>query len=71
MRVGELGALEWRDVDVTGSRFRIRAGKTRTARRWVAVPEWLMDEIAATCPPDDRTPERRCSRVHPATSLRT
>jgi integrase len=41
------------------SRFRIRQGKTATARRWVAVPEWVMDEIAETCPPDDRTPERR------------
>jgi integrase len=59
MRVGELAALEWRDVDVDGSRFRIRHGKTRTARRWVAVPEWLMIDIAETTPPDDRTPERR------------
>jgi integrase len=58
MRVGELVALEWRDVDVPGSRFRIRRGKTATARRWVAVPGWLMEEIAATCPPDDRTAER-------------
>jgi integrase len=59
MRVGELTALEWRDVDVAGSRFRIRSGKTAAARRWVAVPPWLMVEIQATCPPDDRTPERR------------
>lgn len=59
MRVGEAAALEWRDVDVAASRFRIRQGKTATARRWVAVPEWLMEEITETCPPDDRVPERR------------
>jgi integrase len=59
MRVGELRDLEWRDVDIAESRFRIRQGKTATARRWVAVPDWLMTEISDTCPPDDRTPERR------------
>jgi integrase len=65
-RSGELGAvtqdahdLGWQDVDVSGSRFRIRQGKTAAARRFVAVPVALMDEIAATTPPDDRTPERR------------
>jgi integrase len=59
MRIGELAALEWRDVDITGSRFRIRDGKTAAARRWVAVPEELMMEITAVTPPDDRTAERR------------
>ena len=59
MRVGDLRDLEWRDVDLAESRFRIRQGKTATARRWVSVPEWLMEEIAATRPPDDRTPEGR------------
>jgi integrase len=59
MRVGELAVLEWRDVDQAESRFRIRQGKTATARRWIAVPEWLMDEIAETTPPDDRVAERR------------
>jgi integrase len=58
-RVGELHALEWGDVDETGARFRVKAGKTAAARRWVAVPEWLMIEVAATCPREDRTPERR------------
>ena len=29
MRVGELHALEWRDVDEAGVRFRVRHGKTR------------------------------------------
>lgn len=59
MRVGELHALEWRDVDIAESRFRVRGGKTPAARRWVAVPESLMVTIAETVPPDDRTPERR------------
>jgi integrase len=59
MRVGELAELEWQDVDVAGSRFRIRRGKTASARRWVAVPSWLMVEIQESCPPDDRVAERR------------
>jgi integrase len=59
LRIGELHQLEWRDVDISGLRFRVRHGKTVTARRWVAVPEWLMVEITETTPPDDRTAERR------------
>jgi integrase len=59
MRVGELAGLEWGDVDRANSRFRIRNGKTRAARRWVPIPEWLMEEIEQTCPPDDRTEQRR------------
>jgi integrase len=59
MRVGELRDLEWRDVDFSESRFRLRRGKTATARRWVSVPGRLMDENIETCPPDDRTPERK------------
>lgn len=59
LRVGELAQIEWKDVDLVESRFRIRQGKTAAARRWAAVPEWLMEEITETTPPDDRTPERR------------
>jgi integrase len=59
MRVGELAALDWGDVDRAERRLRIRGGKTNAARRWVAVSEWLMEEIEATCPPDDRTATRR------------
>jgi integrase len=59
MRVGELVALEWGDVDRANLRLRIRNGKTTAARRWVPVPEWLMEEIEATCPPDDRSALRR------------
>jgi integrase len=59
MRVGELAGLEWGDIDSTNLRLRIRGGKTNAARRWVPVPEWLIEEIEQTCPPDDRTNERR------------
>jgi integrase len=59
MRVGELSSLEWGDVDRAELRLRIRTGKTNAARRWVPVPEWLMEEIETTCPPDDRTAQRR------------
>jgi integrase len=59
MRAGELVKLEWGDVDITGSRFRIRVGKTAAAPRWVVVPEWVMEDVLATYPPDDRTSERR------------
>jgi integrase len=59
MRVGELHALEWRDVDEAESRFRVRGGKTRAARRWVGVPVRLMADIGELTPPDDRAPTRR------------
>ena len=59
MRVGELQALEWGDVDEARSRFRVKRGKTAAARRWVAVPEWVMLEVAEVCPREDRTPERK------------
>jgi integrase len=39
MRVGELQALVWGEVDEKKSRFRVKQGKTASARRWVAVPD--------------------------------
>jgi hypothetical protein len=51
--------LTWGDVDEQGSRFRVKHGKTAAARRWVAAPDWLMAEVASTCPREDRTPERQ------------
>ena len=41
LRVGELAALEWGDVDRANLRLRVRNGKTSAARRWVSIPEWL------------------------------
>ncbi len=59
MRIGEAHTLEWGDVDESNLRFRVKAGKTAAARRWVVVPDWLMAEVADTCPREDRTAERR------------
>jgi integrase len=60
MRVGEAASLTWGDVDVAESKFRLRGSNTKTRKsRMVQVPEWLMDEIAATCPLEDRTAERK------------
>jgi integrase len=60
MRSSEGASLNWGDVDVAENRFRLRAARTKTRRaRWVQVPAWLMAEIAATCPLEDRTAERK------------
>jgi integrase len=59
LRVGELARIEWGDVDRVNLRLRVRSGKTKAARRFVQVPEWLIEEIEATCPSDDRTDARR------------
>lgn len=59
MRVGELVALKWGDVDVAGDRLRLpHGGKTRAARRWAQVPWPLMDEIADLVAPEDRAATR-------------
>lgn len=74
MRISEVSSLAWRDVDVAGSRFRVDIGKTRAARRWVQVPEWLMRQVNDTTPPDDRTPDRlvfpKFERKAAATAMR-
>lgn len=63
MAVGETHALEWGDVDVPSLQFRLRRAtvkaRLRSRARWVQVPEWLMELIEETCPPEDRTAGRR------------
>lgn len=60
MRVGEAATLTWGDVDEQGSRFRLRAGATKTRKaRWVQVPDWLMGIVASSLPREDRTEARR------------
>lgn len=63
MAVGETQQLTWGDVDAAGDRFRLRRatvkGQIKARARWVQVPDWLMRIIEDTCPPEDRTAERR------------
>jgi integrase len=60
LRLGEAVGLRWGDVDVAGLRLRLpRSATKRDRARWVYLPEWLMAAIDATCPLEDRVPERR------------
>jgi integrase len=60
LRVGELVSLTWGDVDAAGSRLRLPGSRTKTGQpRWVPLPTWLTEAIEATCPLEDRVPERR------------
>ncbi len=47
LRIGELTALQWRDVDLAGSRLTVRASKTDAGMRQVDLPPALRDELAA------------------------
>ncbi len=60
LRLGEAVGLRWGDVDRAGLRLRLpRSATKRDKARWVYLPEWLIEAIEATCPLEDRTPERR------------
>jgi integrase len=59
VRVGELLAWTWGDVDTVDCKIRVPQGKTAAAMRWVQVRSELMDELLETCPPDDRAIDRR------------
>jgi integrase len=69
MRVGELEALTWGDVDEPRSRFRVVA-KTRYGR-FVGVPPELFSAVLELCPRDHRHPARRVFENVTADRLRT
>jgi integrase len=72
MRVGELEALTWGDVDETRSRWRVSKAVAKTGQgRWVNVPEPLFRAVGELVPRDDRTPERRVFQGVTADRLRT
>jgi integrase len=58
LRVSEVQHLEWGSVDEDGSRLRVSKAKGGRTR-WAPVPAWLMDVVAASCPREDRTSDRR------------
>jgi integrase len=59
LRLEEAVQLKWGDVDASGLRLRLPRSATKTnTSRWVYLPEWLMEAIEATCPLEDRVPER-------------
>jgi integrase len=72
MRVGELEALTWADVDEPRSRFRVSRAVAKTRYgRFVPVPPVLFEAVLELCPRDDRVPERRVFQGVTADRLRT
>ncbi len=72
MRVGELEALTWGDVDEARLRWRVSQAVAKTGQaRWVAAPEPLFRAVLELVPRDDRTPERRVFQGVTADRLRT
>jgi integrase len=72
MRVGELEALTWGDVDEPAGRWRVAASVAKTGRaRWVDVEPHLFAATMALVPRDDRHPDRRVFEHVTGDRLRT
>ena len=72
MRVGELEALTWGDVDEPRQRWRVSQAVAKTGRaRWVNVPEQLFAAVCALTPRDDRVSDRPVFQGVTADRLRT
>ena len=62
MRVGELEALTWGDVDEQSGRWRVtQAGAKTNTARWVPVPEIILQAVTDTVPRRSATSLARCS----------
>jgi integrase len=70
MRIGELEALTWGDVDEPRGRWRIATSKTGRPR-WVSPPPLLLGAVLDLCPRDDRHPDRRVFEQVTSERLRT
>ena len=70
MRVGELEALTWGDVDEPRERWRITTSKTGRPR-WVQPPTMLFRRVLELVPRDDRRPDARVFTDATADRIRT
>jgi integrase len=70
MRVGELEALCWGDVDEPRGRWRVATSKTGRPR-WVTPPPSLLEAVLRLCPRDDRHPDRRVFETFTSERFRT
>jgi integrase len=71
MRIGELEALTWGDVDEPRGRWRVSRRVAKTGQgRWVHVPPVLFASVLELCPRDDRHAERRVFEQATADRLR-
>jgi integrase len=57
MRIGELEALTWGDIDEPRGRWRVATSKTGRPR-WVTPPPVMLDAVLALCPREDRHANR-------------
>jgi integrase len=70
MRVGELEALTWGDLDEPRARWRIATSKTGHPR-WVTPAPFLLERVLELCPRDDRHADRRVFEQVTGDRLRT
>jgi integrase len=70
MRIGELEALTWGDMDEPRARWRIATPKTGRPR-WVSPPPVLLDAVLGSVPRDDRHADRRVFEGVTGDALRT
>jgi integrase len=72
MRLGELEALTWGDVDEPRGRWRVSQIVSKTSRaRWVQVPPILFDAVTSLVARDDRVPQRHVFRGFGGDRFRT
>ncbi|MBA3297561.1 MAG: tyrosine-type recombinase/integrase, partial [Acidobacteria bacterium] len=72
MRVGELEALTWGDVDEGRSRWRVSAAVSKSGRaRWVSVPAVILQAVSGLVAREDRTEGRRVFQGFGADRFRT
>jgi integrase len=72
MRIGELEALTWGDVDEPRHRWRVSGAVSKTGRaRWVPMPDVLFQAVTGLVPREDRVPARPVFQGFGADRFRT